>query len=290
LSTIDELVYLATTDEIEPPKTLPEVRKNYLEIMKNRKQQQLERDNEKILSVVGFWQRRVAWWNEDVTAPEYSEAQIQHHFQFGFFKPDVHQVAPKDVIDLKQMDLTDILQQTIIEEEQLKLAKEEMIITARHEEIKLLENDIRELKEAFRDLTELTLEQGCMIDTIEDNVQAASRDLSKGSSEFTKLDLFGNLISKQEESYADDSFAVDANEPFAVASLLDQEPHPEEELYEHNEDEGFGLFAGEDGDYGGGGPDISHVSISPSLFEEPCEPSPVPSTDYFDSEFTREYS
>ncbi len=272
--------------------------------MKNRKQQQLERDNEKILSVVSFWQRRVAWWNEDVTSPEHSEPQIQHHFQFGFFKPDVHQVAPKDVIDLKQADLNDALRQKIVEDEEEETRKaiekqqqiemphleevvqEQDMIAARDDEIRLIEQDVKKLNEMFRDINQLVIEQGSMIDRIESNIDTSAIDL--GYDKFAAppppeeatwgfeddLDI---PHSHKEFAYADPfadlTTAAAATAPPPLSPTYKREYTKDEKPKSEDENVGaFGLFSDED-DSGGG-----------ALFGEPVPASysDAPSNPFFD--------
>ncbi len=51
--------------EVEPPASWPEMREQYHAALKSRNRAQAQRTSNKIDTVVGWWEQRVAWWEKD---------------------------------------------------------------------------------------------------------------------------------------------------------------------------------------------------------------------------------
>lgn len=55
---------------IPPPESLPEMRRQYVEIVEQRNLQEQKHKKDKLAAVLVLWQERVAWWNQKFTYPK----------------------------------------------------------------------------------------------------------------------------------------------------------------------------------------------------------------------------
>jgi tetratricopeptide (TPR) repeat protein len=56
--------------QIPPPETLPEMRRQYVEMVEQKSLQEQKHKQDKLESVLALWQARVAWWNQKFTYPK----------------------------------------------------------------------------------------------------------------------------------------------------------------------------------------------------------------------------
>jgi hypothetical protein len=69
--------------DIEPPVALQSIRTKWLAIMQERANEKRALQEEKIVSILSLWNRRTAWWNEDMASNEAQEKNHLHFLPYG---------------------------------------------------------------------------------------------------------------------------------------------------------------------------------------------------------------